>query len=371
MTNKKHLTVLATATVIFIIATIFSESTDKEISGAGDLLYPGLLEKANDVSEIKIQRNSGTLTLKNNNGMWQVAENNGYPADLNKVRELVLGVANLLRIEPKTKKAENYTRIGLQDITEDGSPAVHVQLGIGTETVADLIIGNNKTSHADSSKLSYYVRTASDPQSWLVDGKLPDKWEPKNWLEANIFEVDRARIKQVIVDHPDGEKVYIHRKDSSVRDFTLDSLKPGEEVTAPFEINNIATTFTKMTFDDVVSEKAAGVETVPAYTAKLATFDGLVVTFQPYKKDDKHLVKYSASYDESMVSSTVPVSDDAAENKPSSDKLKSAEQVKKEVEKYNGIWSGWMYQIPEFRITNIGKKKADFLKKDHGNKPIH
>ena len=47
----------------------------------------------------------------------------------------------------------------------------------------------------------------------------------------------------------------------------------------------------------------------------------------------------------------------------------SADEVKQEVAKYNGIWDGWMYQLPEFRIKNIGKKKADLLKKDE--KPIH
>lgn len=379
MKNAKHITVLATATVIFIIAAIFSESTDNVISGSGDPLYPGLLNQANDVSRIKIQRNAGVLTLTNKDNIWQVEENNGYPADINKVRELVLGVGNLVRVEPKTKKPENYSRIGLQDIGEKDSPAVHVQLGVADNTVADLIIGNNKPSHTDSSKKSYYIRTVDDPQTWLVDGKLPEKWEPKDWLDVNIFEVDRDRIKQVVVDHPDGESVYIHRTDSSVRDFTLDSLKPGEQVTAPFEVNNIATTFTKMTFDDVVAEKDSGAEATPAYTAKLSTFDGLVITFQPYKKDDIHLVKYTASYDENIATASgkaasnteQQTSTDGENSKPaaSTSKLKSSDEVKQEVEKYNSIWKGWMYQIPEFRIKNIGKKKADLLKKE--NKPVH
>lgn len=381
MRNRKHLTVLAIAALIFIIATIFSESTDNDLSGAGSPFFQDLLAKANDVSTIKIQRNAGTLTLERNQEMWKVKENNGYPADINKVRELVLGVGNLLKVEPKTRKPENYERIGLQDITEKDSPAVHVTLYAGTENVvADIIVGNNKPSHADDSKMSYYVRSNNDPQTWLVDGKLPDKWEAKDWLDVNIFEIDRSRIKQVIVDHQDGEKVYIHRADSSVRDFTLDSLKPGEQLTAPFEVNNIATTFTKMTFDDVVSAKESGTEATPVYTAKLTTFDGLVITFEPYKKGETHLVKYSANFDESAI--TLAAKTDSTNDNPETEssnsksqpsappaQFLSAEEVKKEVAKYNAIWNGWMYQLPEFRINNIGKKKADLLKKD--NKPVH
>ncbi|WP_455374846.1 DUF4340 domain-containing protein [Kaarinaea lacus] len=381
MRNRKHLTVLALAAVIFIIATIFTESTDNDLTGAGSPFFPDLLAKANDVSMIKIQRNAGTLTLERNQEMWQVKENNGYPADINKVRELVLGVSNLLKVEPKTRKPENYERIGLQDISKNDSTAVRVTLNAGAENVvADVIIGNNKASHADNSKMSYYIRRADDPQSWLVDGKLPDKWEAKDWLDINIFEIDRARIKQVVVDHQDGEKVYIHRADSSVRDFTLDSLKPGEQVTAPFEVNNIATTFTKMTFDDVVSEKESGAESTPVYTARLTTFDGLVLTFQPYKKGDMHLVKYSASFDQAAANSTANTTaaegsqetatgDTKATPAKPAVKTMSADEVKQEVEKYNAVWKGWMYQLPEFRIKNIGKKKADLLKKD--NKPVH
>jgi hypothetical protein len=381
MRNRKHLTVLAIAAVIFIIATIFSESTDHDLSGTGSPLFPDLLAKANDVSTIRIQTNAGTLNLERDQEMWKVKENNGYPADINKVRELVLGVGNLIKVEPKTGKPENYERIGLQDITEKDSPAVHITLNAGAEdVVADLIIGNNKASHAGDSKMSYYIRGVNDPQSWLVDGKLPDKWEAKDWLDVNIFEIDRSRIKQVIVDHQDGEKVYIHRTDSSVRDFTLDSLNPGEQLTAPFEVNNIATTFTKMTFDDVVSEKESGAETTPVYTAKLTTFDGLVITFQPHKKGEIHLVKYSASYDPSAVSSdAMPDNTDKKQESESDEsksepakptaKLLSAEEVKQEVTKYNAIWNGWVYQLPEFRIKNIGKKKADLLKKD--NTPVH
>lgn len=376
MKNKKHLTVLATAAVLFIVATIFSESTDNEITGAGEALYPGLIDKANDVSSIRIQRNAGTLTLERDQDIWKVKENNGYPADIGKVRELVLGVGNLLRVEPKTKKPENYSRIGLQDVSKEDSPAVHVTLEAGAgNVVADLIIGDNKSSLTDDSKRSYYIRTVGDPQSWLVDGKLPDKWEPKNWLDIDIFEVDRARIKQVVVDHPDGETVYIHRPDSTVRDFTLESLEPGEKVTAPFEVNNIATTFTKMTFDDVVSSENSGAESTAAYTAKLTTFDGLVVTFQPFKKGDIHLVKYQASFDDGVAAQGDPASTDKSKSSESDDKpaktskLLSPDEVKNEVAKYNAVWDGWMYQIPEFRVKNIGKKKADLLKKDE--KPVH
>ena len=384
MRNPKHLLILASVAVIFIIASLFSGPTDDEIAGAGDKLFPELLPRVNDVTYIKIQKNDGTLTLTKDQDVWRVKENDGYPADINKVRELVLGIGNLKRVEPKTRKPESYSRIGLQDVTEPGAKSTQVTLIAGSDKkLADLLIGNSKASKSDSSLQSYYIRTLDDPQTWLVDGKIPDKWQPKDWLSIDIFEIKRDRIQQVKVSHEDGEIVYVHRDNPQVRDFTLDSLKEGEQVTAPYEANNIATTFTKMTFDDVSSAANAAVGDKPIYTAVLTTFDGLEVTFQPFKKDDQHLAKYSASYNEAAAkayqekqsqqsdktTTPAPADDPHASAAKAPVELKTAEEVKKEVEKYNALWSNWLYQLPNFRINNIGKKKADLLKKSDA--PVH
>jgi hypothetical protein len=335
MRNPKHLLILASVAVIFIIASLFSGPTDNEITGAGDPVFPELLPRVNDVTYIKIQKNDGTLTLTKDQDVWRVKENDGYPADINKVRELVLGIGNLKRVEPKTRKPESYSRIGLQDVAEPGATSTQVTLIAGSDKkLADLLIGNSKASKSDSSLQSYYVRTLDDPQTWLVDGKIPDKWQPKDWLSIDIFEIKRDRIQQVKVSHEDGEIVYVHRDNPQVRDFTLDSLQEGEQVTAPYEVNNIATTFTKMTFDDV--SKA-------------------------------YLEKQSQQSDEPAAST--PADDPHASTTKAPVELKTAEEVKQEVEKYNALWNNWLYQLPNFRINNIGKKKADLLKKSDA--PVH
>ena len=385
--SSRHILILASIAVIFIIATLFSEPTDIEISGAGDKVFPELLPKVNDITYIKIQTNKDTLTLTKDQDLWTVKENDNYPAAINKVRELVLGVGNLERVEPKTKKPDNYARIGLQDITEEGATSTQITMIAGSDKkMADLIIGNSKPAKGDETQKSYYIRTIDDPQSWLANGKLPEKWEPKDWLDIDIIELKRERIQQVKVSHQDGELVYIHRDNPNVRDFTLDSLQAGEQVTAPYEVNNIATTFTKMTFDDVVSAANAGISDKAVYSAVLTTFDGLEITFEPFAKDDKHFAKYGARFNEEAAKSyqeklatqetstatPEPMPTDphaAAASTKKEVELKSADEVKQEVALFNKRWQNWMYQLPEFRIKNIGKKKADLLKKDQ--RPVH
>ena len=387
MQNKsKHILILATIAIIFIIAALFSGPTNNVIEGSGDYVFPELLPRVNDVTYIKIQKNDTTLTLTRDNELWTVKENDHYPAAIDKVRQLVLGIGNMKRIEPKTSKPENYEQLGLQDVGTKGAESVEITLIAGSDKkLADLLIGNSKPSKAGSSEKSYYIRTKGDPQSWLAEAKLPEKWQPKDWLDIDILEIKRDRIQQVKVTHQDGELVYIHRDNPGVRDFTLESLQPGEKVTAPYEVNNIATTFTKMTFDDVTSAANAKVEDKPLYTAVLKTFDGLEITFQPYKAADKYLAKYSARFDEDAAKSwgeKLAQQDDQAQSdtqdpvaaahggaSPAKAQLKSTDEVKKEVESYNSRWQNWMYQLPDFRVNNIGKKKADLLKKENAASP--
>ncbi len=387
MKNSRHIVILATIALIFIIATFFSGPTNIEITGEGDKVFPELLPRVNDITYIKIQTNKETLTLIKDQDVWTVKENDNYPAAINKVRELVLGIGNLKRVEPKTKKPDNYARIGVQDVKEKGATSTQITLiAGGDKKLADIIIGNNKQAKADASQKSYYIRTLDDPQSWLADGKLPEKWEPKDWLDTDIVELKRERIREVKVSHDDGEIVYIHRDNPDVRDFTLESLKPGEKVTAPYEVNNIATTFTKMTFDDVVNAKNAKVGDKPVYTAVLTTFDGLEITFEPFAKEEKHLAKLSARFNEEAAKNgqdilsaqenaangdkeATPADPHASPAKDIKPELKTPDDVKKEVEQLNSRWQNWMYQLPEFRINNIGKKKADLLKKD--DRPVH
>ncbi len=387
MKNSKHILILASVAIILIIATLFSGPTDDEISGAGDNVYPELLSRVNDLTYIKIQTNKDTLTLTKDQDVWTVKEHDNYPAAIDKVRELVLGVGNLKRVEPKTRKPENYSRIGLQDVTQEGATSTQITMIAGADKkLADLIIGDSKPAKGDASQQSYYIRTIDDPQSWLVNGKLPTQWEPKDWLDTDIVEIKRERIQQVKVNHQDGELVYIHRDNPDMRDFILDSLQPSEQLTAPYEVNNIATTFTKMTFDDVINAANANVGDKPVYSAVLTTFDGLEITFEPFAKDGKHFARYSARYNadaakayqeqqaqqkntSAALEAESPATDPHASASKKPVELKTADEVALEVEQFNKRWQNWMYQLPEFRVKNIGKKKADLLKK--GDQPVH
>ena len=389
MRNTKTILIIALLAVVLFFASVLTKSPPPVITGSGEKVFPELLNRANDATYVKIERQSETTTLVKVGSTWKIKEKGQYPADLEKVRELVLGVAGLLFVEPKTSKPENYAKIGLQDVHESGATGTQLSITDGSDKqLVDFIVGNSRPARADNSQSEYYIRIKDNPQSWLAQGKLPTQWNTTNWLDTLVLELSRERIQKVVVTHKDGEIVSIHREDSSARDFTLDKLKEGEEIKAAFEVNNIATSFTTMRFDDVKTNSEADLQK-PDFVALLTAFDGLEIQLEVFKLDDKNLLsRLKASFNEAVAQASqekvkqqiadahkpaepANTGDSASAETPHSppsapDKkpmqIKDSTEVKKEVEELNARWSGWLYKLPEFRTSNISKKKKELLK---------
>jgi len=377
MRNSKNIIILAAVTILFVLATLFSRQSGPEITGSGNKVYPELFPRINDVSYIKIQQKDGSTTLAKVNDLWTVKESDNYPAAINQVRELLMGVSHLVRVEPKTQKPENYAKLGVQDADAEDSTSKQITIIAGEDKkLADLIIGNEKPARGDADKSEYYLREVSESLSWLAEGSLPKQWEPKTWLDTDVISLERDRIQQVRVTHADGEITYIHRDKPETRDFTLDGLLEDEKILAPYEVNNIATTFTTMRFEDVVSEaKTTPPSSQPEFTAVLTSFDGLEITMVSYKDGENYLSRYTAGYNEAHAmqakqaleksateTESAAPADNAHENMPSTAvKLKDAAAVNEEVAQYNKRWKGWLYQLPNFRNVNVSKRKADLL----------
>ncbi|NOZ54985.1 MAG: DUF4340 domain-containing protein [Gammaproteobacteria bacterium] len=386
MRNSKNIIILAVVTILFILAALFNRQSSHEITGSGNKVFPELFSRINDVSHINLQQKEDTTTLIKENEVWLVKQSDNYPAAVNKVRELLMGVAHLVRVEPKTQKPENYAKLGVQDVNADDSTSKQITIIAGKdEYLADMIIGNEKPARGDTTKLEYYIRETNTPLTWLVEGTLPKQWEPKIWLDTDIISIERDRIQQVRVTHSDGEVTYIHRDNPETRDFTLDSLLENEKILAPYEVNNIATTFTTMRFESVVSEANTTLSSQqPAFTAVLTSFDGLEITMQSYKEGDNYLSRYSARYNEphakrykealdtlATENESATPTDDAHQNMPKTNlQLKDALAVNAEVENYNKRWKGWLYQLPNFRNVNISKRKVDLLNRNKEKEEI-
>lgn len=371
--RSKTLVMLALVTVVIVLAAVVVRQQSTAIPQQGKALFPELLTRINDVTEVKGTSVEGSYTLQLRDGRWVVKEKDAYPADTDKVRQLLFGLGQLRRVEPKTSNPELYDQIGVQDVDAKGAVSLQIKLSDAKgKTLAEIIVGKHQLSKADLNQREYFVRPPGDPQSWLVEGKLPEDKSPLNWLRKDILGLDPGRVREVRVTHADGQHLTLRRKNPSTADYELVGLPTGAEIESPYAINSIADTLTNLALDDVRPATAVDFKNKDLLSVELSTFDGLRVSMQAIKDGKSDFARFSASFDPSLIEKADSAKQEtmaatASETKKSP--LRQADDVRKEVEELNARWHGWVYVVPGYRVDTIAKKKSELIKVGNKEKP--
>ena len=396
--KPKTLMVLAGITLMVIFgAVFFGQEREDKPAQSGEFVFPDLMKMINDVVEMTIETNDETVTLVKKDNRWGVKEKGGYAAAFEKIKPVLIGMAELKIREPKTKNPDLYEKLGLQDQNAEGSSSTRITLKTkDANAVATLLLGNQRPAKGAPSVSEMYIRIPGDPQTWLVTGKLPIEKVASEWLEKDLLNIVSKRIQRVVVTHPDGETLTVYKDIPDAIDFTIVDLPKGSKVSSQFNVNNIATTLAQLTMDDVKKSDDMEFRFKPGSRAVLETFDGLRLTLETMKEDETIFGKIVAAFDPALVykepamkasanteatsekSDGEDTTESKNDNNPSSDAdgvkqkkpkvketvLKSEEEVQEEVSTYNVKFKDWIFEIPKFRVDNFLKKKKDLISKE-------
>lgn len=391
--KAKTLGILAAITIAGIVLAIFvNQKPASQFPQSGELLFPELLSVVNDVNEIVVETKDQTVTLMRGENTWRVKEKAEYRADVEKVKQTLIGLAELRILEPKTKNPELYDRLGLQDKEQEGSLSTTVTMKTPNNPEAALVIlGNQRPAKGNPRMSEIYARKPGDPQTWLTIGNLPLEKVAGEWLDKEITALTTKRVHRVTVRHPGGDTLLVSKDKPEDLDFQVDSLPAGSKVASQFNVNNVVGTLVQLSLEDVKEAQEVNFQDRSGVTAVLETFDGLRLHVQTAKQEDKVFGKFSAEYDQKLVQpvdatlssekgETVPAPDSAqdetAPESPEAKKtaeiqaelsskedsiLKKPEEVQREVEAFNQRVGGWAYELPTFRVENFSKAKKDLL----------
>ncbi len=381
MRNLKALLVLALlAAIVVTAALLYPQQTEQGISGSGEAVLPNLAQQMGELQQIVVARAGGeTVTLQRAGDNWTVVEKGGYPADMAQVRTLLVGLADLRRIEPKTAKPERYADLGLSDPDTEDSRAVAVQLrGEGGNPIANLVFGDRQPARADPIRTEIYLRQPDEPQTWLVEGHLPELGGALGWLQSDVLNLDRERIRAATVAHADGETVRLLRDDAAKMDFTLQKIPQGRETASQFTINAVADAFSQLEIDDVGTAGEVEFPEQPELTATVETFDALTVIAEIAQQDQRWLLRLRAQADPSTATADEPATPaDSAPNEGAEDEEEQAAaqtetedesspvserpDVEAEAEQLNARWDGWIYEPSTGWIDSVNKRMDDLL----------
>jgi hypothetical protein len=312
--NPKSLFLLLALTgLTALVATFAIRGRSAAVAGAdaGEVLFPALMDKINDVARIEISDGDEVCSIEKTDGNWGLAEKNGYPVDFERVKKTLVTVAELGIIEKKTADPARHASLHLEEphSHSDGDghehePAVEAPTtkvltlkGSGGDELAALVIGKVRPNRSGLS--SFYARRVGEDQTWLVEGAMTLDAQGANWLDKQILKIEKDRIRSIRVLHADGEELVVTKAQPGDAFLQVAGIPEGRELKYPTVANGMASGLEWCNLDDVFPLESAielGLPEDPVATCTFKAFDGLVVTVRVWDHEGTSYARFQAAF---------------------------------------------------------------------------
>lgn len=324
----------------------------------------------NDVARIVIKTGEGEVNLVKKDDHWAVAERADYPANFEKVSDLLRKTWDLKTVQEVKVGPSQLTRL---DLIEPGKGAAG-----GTvvdfkdkdgKRLAALLLGKKYLKKGDSAMGDlggfpagrYVMPLSGAPKVSLVSESFEDAvTKPEQWLQRDFIKIE-SPVSISLAGTTDAQHWKLVRENATA-DWKLAEPKPGETLDAS-KIGSLNTVFSSASFVDVLAPDAKPAETgldKPS-VATFETADHFTYTIRIGKLTSENYpvtVQVSAN----LVKERTPGKDEKPEDKTKLDdefkaKLKKLEEKLAAEKKFEGR----PYLIAKWTIDNLLKDRSALL----------
>jgi hypothetical protein len=339
--RKRNLAILAAVTAFFLILAVLAviqQTRSLAPKFEQRPFFPGLTDHINDLGEIAVTSKSGTFHLRLQQGKWVVVEKDSFPADAGQIRAVAVGVADLTMLEPKTGRSDWLTYVGL-GAPDKGGDAVSLTLAdMSGKPMAEVLVGHSQGAADELGRQTLYVRRPNENQSWLARGALAPRPNAADWLDKNVINIARDRVKGATVTPAMGPGYTLSRDSKDQQDFKLLDLPAGRSLSFEGSPDGVAGAIIGLTIDDV--GKADQFDFSKAPQSVFHTFDGLDVVVKIATKGMDHWATIAAAG------------------------MNPATQT--EATAINARLNGWAFKLPEMEMEQIVPAREVLLKPPGG-----
>ena len=309
---------------VLVVGAAIALLVDRDVEQTSSKpLFEELRAQATNVNKIVLTNNQGTLLdAQQQQGQWFVMSDvsKRYPADQQRLSDLLRALAEAVLVEAKTAKAENYARLGLDSINTPDSQSTLVEVYAGNQKW-QVLIGN-----LPSSGVGHYIRKPSDVQSWLIDTTIDIAEEHADWLQQPILDISVAEVSSV---SRMGEKGWqISRSVGETDSLVLDNLPEDRALRYEGILQSAVESLLSVRFDALAATDPSRWEDQGAVVSQLilTMSDGSAITAFVAQVNDEHFVRFE---------------DNGDGNKP--------------------YWHQLDYKISSFSATQLSKSLEDLL----------
>jgi len=292
----KSLAWLLGITVLAVVAAVVVSRGNSPLSNplVGTPVMPELAKRMGDLGKVVINHADQKTTIERNGKAWTVEERGGYPADLTKLRQALLGLADLTYFEPKTAVAASYPRLEVEDPGKDSKSILVTLADTKGSLLGEAIIGKHRADQLGGGEGGVYVRKPGNAQSWLARGSLDLAGNTADWLDKQLLDLPAAQMKQVVLTQPDGSKVTLTR-DKPADKLQLVAMPKDKKLKYDSILDDTAGALSCLQLDDVRPAKGFDYPTSGVAKAQFVSFSGLTVDVDLADKDGKSWARFAVS----------------------------------------------------------------------------
>ena len=304
--------------------------------------------KAADVAALRIVEPKAALTLQRKDDGWVIAERRGFPADLAKVRELVLKLIELKVGQSEPIGDKDRARLNLD------ASATQVELAAADgKPVAKLVVGKKyfkrEVENADQAAGDgrFVALPAQAGTVYIVSDPLTQaSAKSADWIDKSSFQVEK--VKTLEVRFAGGKGGYRIERNADNADWKLAGLKPGEKLDTG-RANAASYSLSLLELADVAPDDAKDTGLDKPTLINATTLDGLAYEIKVGRLEgDDYFVRFSSS-------GTPPAEASGAD----------ADRIKKLKERLprEKLLSDYVLVIPKSKLDDTLKPHADLLEK--------
>ncbi len=333
---------LAAATAVFTGATMlvnWSGTDDPVVERAGEPVFPDLEERLDDVQRITLTNNVRTLTIHRDEGTWRLKEFADYPARQARVRELLIGLADLEYYEPKTSRPDLYERLELNDVTDDRSRVRHITLyGADDQELLDVYAGKNRFNLPGAQNKGIYLRFPGKEQTWLTRGSFVPVEDPMRWIDQSIIDLPSTTWQRVTLLSPAGEKIVFTKEDPDSTDYKVANPPEGKSAEGGWSVNVVGSVLTGLDLEDVKRAEEVDFENNEVWRATYESYDGLTVNIRMADIRTDYWAVFDASAGENASENAVKLASDI-----------------------NDETAGWAYRLVSYKATPLRTRMDELI----------
>ena len=290
MSRQRFISLLVAALIAISGALYLSTQRNLPRDPHGAALLPSLAGEINTVTALSVRRSSATptATVHQQGDRWTVAERGDYPADVSKVRKLLLALSDAKITEEKTSNPANFAIIGVEDPSSPGASGAEV-----TVTAKD---GKHSVIVGKATGEGNFVRRGGENTSYSVEPSISFETEPRFWIDSRLIDIAAATIQSIQIK-PAAGAAYTVRRETAGANFTLDGVPAGRKALESASLAPSTTLLSGLTADDVAP--VGGIDFSKATVATFTLSDGnLIITGTV--TGEKHWIQLQAGKDAAL-----------------------------------------------------------------------